>query len=69
MAIETITHSIDAPVKARGMDQDPDTEIPAKAGRRRFSARYKAEALAIYDQLPRSERGAFCAGKASTAPT
>jgi transposase len=27
--------------------------------RRQFSARYKAEVLAAYDQLPRSERGAF----------
>ena len=53
MATETITHSIDAPGKARGMDQDPDPEIPAKARRRQFSARYKAETLAAYDKLPK----------------
>jgi len=41
------------------MDQDPDPEIPAKARRRQFSARYKAEVLATYDRLPRTERGAF----------
>jgi transposase len=59
MTMETITHSIDASGKARGADHDPDPEIPAKARRRQFSARYKAEVLAAYDQLPRSERGSF----------
>ena len=41
------------------MSQDPDPEIPAKARRRQFSARYKAEVLAAYDKLARNERGAF----------
>jgi len=59
MATDTIAHSIDAPGKARGMDPDPEPEIPAKARRRQFSARYKAETLARYDQLPKTERGAF----------
>ena len=59
MAADSITHSIDAPEKALGMDQDPDPEIPAKARRRQFSARYKAETLAAYDKLPRDQRGAF----------
>jgi transposase-like protein len=59
MATETITHSIDAPEKALGMDHDPDPEIPAKARRRQYSARYKAETLAAYDRLPKNERGAF----------
>jgi transposase len=59
MANDSITHSIDAPGKARDVDHDPDPEIPAKAGRRQFSARYKAEVLASYDQLPKAERGAF----------
>jgi transposase len=59
MATDSITHSIGAPGKARGMDQDPDPEIPAKARRRQFSARYKAETLAAYDKLARNERGAF----------
>ena len=36
MATNSITHSIDAPEKALGMDQDPDPEIPAKARRRQF---------------------------------
>ncbi len=30
MTTETITHSIDAPGKARSMDNDPDSEVPAK---------------------------------------
>lgn len=59
MTTETITHSIDAPEKALGMDHDPDPEIPAKARRRQYSARYKAETLAAYDKLPKAERGAF----------
>ena len=59
MATETITHSIDAPEKALGMDHDPDPEIPAKARRRQYSARYKAETLAAYDKLAKNERGAF----------
>jgi hypothetical protein len=59
MATNTITHSIDAPEKALGMDHDPDPEIPAKARRRQYSARYKAETLAAYEKLPKAERGAF----------
>jgi transposase len=59
MASETITHSNDAPGKALGMGNDPDPEVPAKARRRQFSGRYKAQVLATYDQLPKNERGAF----------
>ena len=59
MATNSITHSIDAPEKALGMDHDPDPEIPAKARRRHYSARYKAETLAAYDKLSKAERGAF----------
>ncbi len=59
MATETITHPIDAPGKAQGMGKDPDPEVPAKARRRQFSGRYKAQVLTTYDQLPKAERGAF----------
>jgi transposase len=58
----SITHSDGAQLEAVGMNEhahDPDPEVPEKASRRRFSARYKAEVLAMYDQLPRVERGAF----------
>ena len=38
----------------------PDPEVPERSlGRRRFSAKYKAQILAEYDALDRSERGAF----------
>jgi transposase len=59
MTTDSIAHSIDAAGKARAMDQDPDPEIPPKARRRQFSARYKAETLTAYDKLPRDQRGAF----------
>jgi hypothetical protein len=59
VATNSITHSIDAPEKALGMDHDPDPEIPAKARRRQYSARYKAETLTTYEKLPKAERGAF----------
>ena len=59
MTTETITHLNDAPGEARGMGNDPDPEVPAKARRRQFSARYKAEVLTAYDQLAKNERGAF----------
>ena len=59
MTTDIISHSIDAPGKAEGMGTDPDPEVPAKARRRQFSARYKAEVLAAYDRLPKPERGAF----------
>ena len=41
------------------MGNDPDPEVPAKARRRQFSGRYKAQVLATYDQLAKNERGAF----------
>jgi transposase-like protein len=38
----------------------PDPEVLERsAGRRQFSAKYKAKILAEYDALPRSERGAM----------
>lgn len=52
MATETITHSIDVPGNTRDMDQDADPESPAKARRRQFSARHRAEVLASYDKFP-----------------
>ena len=58
----SITHFDSAETEAVRMNEqahDPDPEVPEKAKRRQFSARYKAEVLAIYDQLPREQRGAF----------
>jgi len=36
-----------------------DTEVPAKATRRRFPAEYKARILAEYERLPDGEKGAL----------
>jgi transposase len=60
MSITGITHSSQTSAKADAMEENhPDPEVPEKAHRRRFSARYKSEVLATYDKLPRDERGAF----------
>ncbi len=61
-----MTTTIDYNVKTRqasgAMDDTtpPDPEVPERsAGRRQFSARYKAKVLAEYDTLERSARGAM----------
>src|ERR1035441_2150025 len=56
----TINHHDDSRLHAGAMDDTapPDPEGPARsAGRRQFSAKYKAKILAEYDALPRSARG------------
>lgn len=37
----------------------PDPEVPARAQRRRYSARYKARILGEYERLETTERGAL----------
>ena len=37
----------------------PDPEVPERARRRRFPAKYKAEILAAYDAAPDGEKGAL----------
>jgi len=60
MTITGITHSESISAKAGAMEENhPDPEVPEKARRRHYSARYKAEVLAAYDKLPRDQRGAF----------
>jgi transposase-like protein len=61
-----MTTTIDYDVKTRqasgAMDDTtpPDPEVPERsAGRRQFSAKYKAKVLAEYDTLERSARGAM----------
>jgi transposase-like protein len=39
--------------------QRPDPEVPERARRRRFTARYKAEILAAYDAAADGEKGAL----------
>lgn len=42
-----------------GMTTDPDPEVPARARRRTYSAKYKLEVLAEYEQLDRQGKGAL----------
>jgi transposase-like protein len=58
----TINHLEDTRHHAGAMDDiaPPDPEVPERsAGRRQFSAKYKAKVLEEYDALPRSARGAM----------
>ncbi|WP_156781359.1 transposase [Mycobacterium gordonae] len=41
-----------------GMER-PDPEVPERARRRRFTAKYKLEMLAAYDAAPEGEKGAL----------
>jgi hypothetical protein len=57
--ITRITHSDDANLQAVGMNEQPadlGSDVPEKAKRPHFSARYKPEILAAYDRLPGEER-------------
>jgi transposase len=61
-----MTTTIDRRISTRqdsgAMDdtKPPDPEVPERsAGRRQFSAKYKAKVLAEYETLPRSARGAM----------
>jgi transposase-like protein len=45
-------------VSDRGRDR-PDPEVPERARRRTFTARYKQEILAAYDAAPSGEKGAI----------
>ena len=42
-----------------GGSRRPDPEVPERARRRTFTARYKAEILAAYDAAPDGEKGAL----------
>ena len=56
----TINHLDDTRHHAGVVDDTkaPDPEVPERsAGRRQFSAKYKAKILAEYEALPRSARG------------
>ena len=67
----TINHRDDTRHHAGGVDESkaPDPEVPERsAGRRQFSAKYKAKILTEYEALPRSARARCCAGRACTPP-
>ena len=52
------------PARANGhtggmSDDEQDVEVPARAQRRRYSAKYKLEVLAEYEQLDKQGKGAL----------
>jgi transposase len=49
----------DAGVVADGKPADPDPEVPQRARRRTFTAKYKLEVLAAYDAAEPGEKGAI----------
>ena len=49
----------DAGVMADGKSADQDPEVPERARRRTFSAKYKLEVLAAYDAAEPGEKGAI----------
>src|SRR6056297_1406745 len=56
----TTTASVKANGHTGGMNDDErDVEVPAKARRRQYSAKYKLQILAEYDQLDREGKGAL----------
>jgi transposase len=56
----TTTASAAANGHTGGMnDDDRDVEVPARAKRRQYSARYKLETLAEYEQLDKEGKGAL----------
>jgi len=64
-----MTNKVTALVRATGIDdpgrmddagtERPDPEVPERARRRRFTAKYKLEMLAAYDAAPEGEKGAL----------
>jgi hypothetical protein len=55
----------DAGVVADGKPADPDPEVPQRARRRSFTAKYKLEVLAAYDAAEPGEKGARPAHRAA----
>ena len=45
--------------QAIGMEDVPDPQVPERAKRRTYTAKYKRDILTEYDRLDRQERGAF----------
>ena len=74
-----MTNKVTALVRATGIEdpgrmsgagtERPDPEVPERARRRRFTAKYKLEILAAYDAAPDGEKGALCIGRACTPAT
>jgi transposase-like protein len=64
-----MTNKVTALVRATGIEdpgrmndagtERPDPEVPERARRRRFTAKYKLEILAAYEAAPEGEKGAL----------
>ncbi len=59
VALDRALATADAGVMADGKPADPDPEVPERARRRTFSAKYKLEVLAAYDAAEPGEKGAI----------
>lgn len=55
----TVTTQVPRSGDAVRVEEVPDPQVPERAKRRQYSAKYKAEILAEYDRLDRDGRGAL----------
>ena len=59
VTLDRAVRAADAGVVADGKPADPDPEVPERARRRTFTAKYKLEILAAYDAAGPGEKGAI----------
>src|SRR5262249_8527602 len=59
VALDRALPAADAGVMADGKPVDPDPEVPQRARRRSFTAKYKLEVLAAYEAAEPGEKGAI----------
>jgi transposase-like protein len=59
VALDRALPAADAGVVADGKPVDPDPEVPQRARRRTFNAKYKLEVLAAYEAAEPGEKGAI----------
>jgi len=57
--LDRVLPAADAGVVAEERPADPDPEVPQRARRRSFTAKYKLEVLAAYDAAGSGEKGAI----------
>jgi transposase-like protein len=59
VTLDHALHAGDAGVGADDIPADPDPEVPQRARRRSFTAKYKLEVLAAYDAADQGTKGAI----------
>ncbi len=59
VTLDRALRAADAGVVADSKPADPDPEVPERARRRTFTAKYKLEVLAAYDAAEPGEKGAI----------